>query len=190
MNFLNLPVFQYAFVVADVEAAMARWTRLFGAGPWYMNPHFKPAALGLNYRYRGSSEHPDLTYAFGYCGEAHIQLIQQFDEVPSIYREMYPRGQEGLHHVAYLAADVTAEKARLKAMGLTLATELWGANNVDVAYFDARAFIGCFIEVYKDDARARGSFLIQKRAHDKWDGKTEPQRPYPGPAESIEAVKA
>ena len=40
-----------------------------------------------------------------------IQFIQQHDNTPSIYRDMYALGQEGFHHVGLLVNDYEGEKA-------------------------------------------------------------------------------
>ena len=42
--------------------------------------------------YRGTDHEADVSYAFGYLGDTMIQFIQQHDDTPSIYRDMFAAG--------------------------------------------------------------------------------------------------
>ena len=54
----------------------------------------------------GTPQEADVSYAFGYVGDMMIQFIQQHDETPSIYRDMYKNGEEGYHHIGVLVSDL------------------------------------------------------------------------------------
>jgi len=115
--------------------------------------------------YRGTDDEADVSYAFGYLDDVMIQLIEQHDDTPSIYRDMYAPGQEGYHHVAYLVHDFETEYERLQAKGFEPACRLY-ADGVDAAYFDTRAVTGGFTEIHGDPPRILGSFAIWRRAHE------------------------
>ena len=65
-----------------------------------------------NLKYRGTSQESDVSYAFGYLGDTMIQFIEQHDETPSIYRDMYKKGEEGFHHIGILVSDFDEELER------------------------------------------------------------------------------
>ena len=96
------PIFQYAYFVNDVEEAAHKWHRLYGAGPFVLVPHHKTE----KFQYRGTKQEADVSYGFGYLGDNQIQFIQQHDETPSIYRDMYQKGEEGFHHAGCLVNDL------------------------------------------------------------------------------------
>ncbi|MEM7217947.1 MAG: VOC family protein [Pseudomonadota bacterium] len=152
--------FQIAYYVRDLEAAIDRWTTLFGAGPFVVAPHHKTD----RFSYRGTDAEADVSYAFGYLGEMMIQFIQQHDQTPSIYLDMYPEDGEGYHHHGVLVRDYEAEKQRLTSMGFELACELH-ADNVDACYVDTRAVSGGFTELHADPPHIIAAFAYWKRAH-------------------------
>lgn len=156
------PLFQQAYLVNDLEASIHHWHRLFGAGPFVIAPHHKTD----RFTYRGTRQEADVSYAFGYSGDMMIQFIQQHDETPSIYRDMYKRGEEGFHHVGILVHDWEAERQRLLDMGFDVACELY-ADNVNAAYFDTRKANGCFTEIHGDPPHILDSFRGWREAHRK-----------------------
>ncbi|MCP5180384.1 MAG: VOC family protein [Pseudomonadales bacterium] len=165
MALIRYPILQYAYVVNDIETACRHWTELVGAGPFFVSPHH----VSESHFHRGEPNRADLSYAFGQAGPAHIQLIQQHNDAPSVYRDLYPAGSQGFHHVAILPTDFDAEKARFEAAGFPAVTTLVSAARV--AYMDTRAAFGAFVEVYEDNAALRETFAFWKEVHDNWDGR-------------------
>ena len=170
-TFMQRPIFQYAWVVNDLDAAAHRWINAFGAGPFFTARHHKAEGY---YRYRGDPKECDLSYAFGYCGPVQIQLIQLHDDTPSIFHEMFPRSQEGFHHVAILGHDFAADRDHLLKQGLELANEMW--SGADVCYFDARKQFGMFVEIHGTSPAVLALFKGWREAHEGWDGVTAPVR--------------
>ena len=116
--------------------------------------------------YRDTDAEADVSYAFGYLGDMMIQFIQQHDETPFIYRDMYAAGQEGYHHHGILVQDYEGEKQRLLGMSsdFVLACELH-ADNVDACYIDTRSWNGGFTEVHADPQHILAAFAGWRRAH-------------------------
>lgn len=170
MSLLKHPIVQQAYVVADMDSACRQWTTLLGAGPFYVSRHHRSDCV----TYRGEPSEPDLSYGFGYAGTTQIQLIEQHDDTPSCYRDMYAKGEEGFHHVAILVPDFEAEKRRFEQCGHPAITELISAARV--AYMDTRSVLGCFVELYEDNPGVRESFRAWHAAHEAWDGSNEPLR--------------
>jgi len=156
----NLTIFQHAYFVIDLEEAAHAWQRLHGAGPFFVAEHHRCD----KFQYRGTTAEADVSYAFGYLGENQIQLIQQHDDTPSIYRDMYAPGEQGFHHVGCLVNDFAAARARLLEAGFTNACELW-ADEVNAAYFDTRSVNGGFTEIHGDPPHILAAFASWKRAH-------------------------
>lgn len=152
--------FQEAYLVNDVEEACEKWSQLYNAGPFVVVPHHKTDT----FTYRGTDQEADVSYAFGYLGEMMIQFIQQHDDTPSIYRDMYGPGEEGFHHVGILVNDYQGEKERLDGMGFALACELH-ADRVDACYYDTRSTNGGFTELHDDPPHILSSFAGWRRAH-------------------------
>ena len=154
------PIFQYAYFVNDVEAAAHEWHRVYGAGPFAVAAHHKTD----KFRYRGTDHEADVSYAFGYLGEHHIQFIQQHCDTPSIYRDMYADGEQGFHHVGCLVNDFAAARQRMLDLGFENACELW-ADDINAAYFDTRSVNGGFTEIHGDPTHILATFATWKRAH-------------------------
>ena len=159
MTLGTYPIFQQAYLVNDIEASIRHWNRLFGAGPFVVVPHHKTE----RFAYRGTDAEADVSYAFGYLGDMMIQFIQQHDDTPSIYRDMFAKGEEGFHHVGVLVHDWQTERQRLLDMGFDIACELW-ADNVNAAYFDTRSVNGGFTEIHGDPPHILGAFATWRRA--------------------------
>lgn len=160
----GLPIFQFAYVVDDLEAAAEQWARTVGAGPFFVTRHHRAD----RFEYRGTTAEADVSYAFGYSGTTQIQLIEQHDDLPSIYRDMYPTGG-GFHHVASLVADYGGARQRLLDHGHELACEL-DANDIHACYFDTRSTLSCFTELHSLTDRIVATFARWQAAHDAWDG--------------------
>ena len=172
MPLIRYPILQHAYFVTDLEASARQWIDVMGAGPFFITR----GHLGERHTYRGEPFDTPLHYAFGQSGPTHVQLIQQDDEAPSIYRDMFKPGEEGLHHVAVLVpeADLPAEIERFEAAGFPVASTLWSI--ADVAYLDCRDAIGCFVELHGGNPQIEAVFERFRVAHEEWDGETDPLR--------------
>lgn len=163
-------VVQQAYVVDDIEAAMGRWTDTLGVGPWFYNPDIQVTDT----RYRGAPTALRFAGAITYAGDTQLELIQQLDDSPSCYRDLYPRGREGHHHVAIFADDFDADVARYVAAGFPVAFS--GANrDMRFAYCDTSSVLGIMVEILEDVPSVRASFGAVRAAAASWDG-TDPIR--------------
>ncbi|HEY8406803.1 MAG TPA: methylmalonyl-CoA epimerase [Gaiellaceae bacterium] len=92
--------------VDDLEAAIVRWTALFGAT--------------LEHRERVDDQ--GVEAASLRIGESRIELLAALAADTPVGKFLSKRGP-GVHHVAFETADVGAELARLKADGVELIDE-------------------------------------------------------------------
>jgi catechol 2,3-dioxygenase-like lactoylglutathione lyase family enzyme len=161
------PVRQNGYVVRDIEKALHHWTTVLGVGPFF---YFERAPI-TEFTYRGQSSPIDVSIALGNSGDLQIELIQQRNDAPSMYRDFLAAGREGLQHVAYWTNDFEADLARCLAAGFTVGQQgVAGGANGRFAYFDTETHPGTVVEL-SDSSGAKGAFFkhIAELARG-WDG--------------------
>ena len=154
---------QIAYVVADLDAAIAQWVAVVGAGPFFRID----GARVEDVRYRGAPAGADLSLALGNSGGVQIELIMPRDGAPSIYREL----THGVHHLAVLARDFEGESRRLETLGHPLAWALTLPGVCRVHYHDTLASFGHFIELWESTEAMRGVLEMVEAAARDWDGR-------------------
>ncbi len=138
----NQAITQMGYVVVDLEAAMARWTDTLGVGPFSTIRN----VVVDNGLYRGSPTNVDISVALAASGGIEIELIEQHNDVASCYRDLFPPGAEGLHHVAVHPSDYDAEVARYEALGCPQA---FGGvyQGTRFVYMDTSSSLGVMVEL-------------------------------------------
>ena len=97
---------QMCWVVTDIHAAIATWTRSTGVGPFFFfeNVTFEDG------RYRGKpAQMADHKAAIAQAGDIQIELVCQTDDTPSIWRDVVPKGKASFHHAALLLRRLRRE---------------------------------------------------------------------------------
>jgi len=167
MNRIRLgPVVQVCWYVNDIESAMRRWIDEQGVGPFYIHRHM---AL-QNVVYRGQPSEVDFDLAIAHSGGIQIELIQQHDDRPSVFRELFPGPAEGFHHICYIVDDLQEAIAHFERLNqpLCLSARL---GPIDFAYSDTRAGIGCLTELVSRRPEVEAIFKMVADAAIDWDGK-------------------
>jgi hypothetical protein len=167
------PIRQNGYVVRDIERALHHWTTVLGVGPFF---YFERAPI-TEFSYRGASSPLEVSIALGNSGDLQIELIQQRNEAPSMYRDFLTAGREGLQHVAYWTNDFEIELQRCVDTGLTIGQQgVAGGSNGRFVYFDTEAHPGTVVEL-SDSSGAKGTFFehIATLAKD-WDGRDPVRR--------------
>lgn len=163
---------QNGYVVRDIEAAMEHWVSVMGVGPWF---YFDRVKIDW-FRHRGAPGDPELSIALANSGDLQIELIQQRNDAPTLYKEFLDSGREGLQHVAYWSKDYQGLYDRALSLGYKMGHEgQIGGEQGRFAYFDTQAHPGTVIEI-SDISGAKGSFfeMVRQMSLD-WDG-TDPVR--------------
>jgi len=160
-------VIQQAYVVEDVDAAMAAYSAHLGVGPWFVRGPFVPPAGRL----RGALNQPSLTLARAYAGHAMVELIAQHDDGPSVYHEDpdAPR-RYGFHHWAVMVADFDATLERYAQAGFPEAYADTLPSGSRIVYVDATATLGGMIEVIEHSPAQERVYTAMFRAAVDWDG--------------------
>ena len=163
---------QNGYVVKDIETAMKHWTEVLGVGPFF---YFQEVPV-VNFRYRGQPTSPQLSIALANSGDVQIELIQQRNEAPSLYRDFLSAGHEGLQHLAYWTETFSDDFDRLRQLGFEVghSGEIGGPDGRFI-YFATEGHPGTVIEL-SEVSGPKGAFFrhIAKLAQG-WDG-SEPIR--------------
>jgi hypothetical protein len=133
--------FQLGFFVDDLIAAAERWSRVFGVGPFVVLPR-----IATECTYRGETSTPDVQVAVAQAGPVQIELVQQFCDTPSIYRELFPEAGNGLHQLCALTTCYDAKLEQYTALGYGVTGEI-AARGHRVAYVDTVTDFGFYTEV-------------------------------------------
>jgi hypothetical protein len=127
------PVRQNGYVVRDIRAAMDHWVNVLGVGPWFYVDRVKTDW----FHYRGHTSDMAMSAALANCGDLQIELIQQRNDAPSLYKDFLDAGHEGLQHIAYWSNDYQALYDSLIARGYAVGHEgSIGGEQGRFAYFD------------------------------------------------------
>jgi catechol 2,3-dioxygenase-like lactoylglutathione lyase family enzyme len=156
---------QLAYVVRDLDAALHYWTSVLEVGPFFLFEHCPLQ----DQRYRGQPSNVDVSLALGNSGDLQIELIQQHNDAPSVYREFLDAGRVGVMPVDYAAAC-----AAYRARGVEAAFECT-VGGAPLTYFDTVASIGHYTELWDNSAVFKDLFLMVEDAAKGWDGR-EPVR--------------
>jgi Glyoxalase/Bleomycin resistance protein/Dioxygenase superfamily len=167
---LDGPIQQIGYVVRDLDGAMQSWCAL-GVGPWFTMRNLQPKDC----RYRGEPCEPTISIAFANSGAMQIELIQQNDDTPSIYREFLDAQHEGFHQLAWWVTDFDALMHRAAAARWPV---VWSGDAGDVrfVYFELEALISTVVEVMELNDLSRGLAELVAGAAAAWDKTTDPVR--------------
>ncbi len=165
------PVRQNGYVVRDIEAALTHWAEVLGVGPWF---YFERAPIE-DFRYRGEPSDLEVSIALANSGDLQIELIQQRNGAPSMYRDFLGAGREGLQHVAAWTEDFDADLERCEKAGYRVGQSGRVGEGGRFVYFETETHPGTVIEL-SEISGAKGRFFqhIADCARD-WDG-SEPVR--------------
>ena len=168
----NRAIFQNAWVVDDLFAAIKKWVDFYGVGPFYASEHLKLDGL----RYRGTPFEIDMSGALAQAGDVQIELIQQHNDGPSVYRDQFAPGESGFHHVCYFSEDFEADRTLFEANGYAVAMDGDTQEGTpQFGYFDTRADFGIFTELVAPTEGFLARCQMLKDVAKDWDG-TDPIR--------------
>lgn len=121
--------------VKNLTESNALFAALLGA------PHYKTETV----------ETEGVTTSFFEVGPNKIELLEATRPDSPIAKFIEKKG-EGIHHIAFLVADIEAEMARLQNEGFTLLNEIpkLGADNKRVAFLHPKSTNGVLIELCEE----------------------------------------
>ncbi len=157
---------QNGYVVRDIDAALAHWTEKLGVGPFF---YFERVPI-VNFRYRGTPSPLEASIALANSGALQVELIQQRNDAPSMYRDFLAARNEGLQHVAYWTRAFDDDLSRLTNDGFVVGQSGEIGTGGRFVYFDTEAHPGTVIEL-SEVSGAKGRFFEHiAEAALSWDG--------------------
>ncbi len=158
-------VFQLAYLPRDFGAALRFWTESMGAGPFFRRSRLSFPSM----RYRGAPSGAVFSVAIGYWGDTQIELIEQHNDAPSVYRDFLDAGGEGLHHVCIAVDDIDAARDACRTAGMAIEQEIdWPGGGA--IYVDTGGGQGTMVEMITYAPGMRERFERMRAAHRDWDG--------------------
>ena len=177
MSTLFGPITQVAYVVKDLEATMHDMVKQ-GIGPFFYTEN----RVLDDFRYRGTDSKVEMACALGNSGSMQIELIQQLNDAPSMFKDFIDAGHEGVQHVAYWTDDYQALLDHALSIGYVVGQEgIFGAPEpyqpAPFCYFEPPV-PGPAIELADTSGMLGPFFTMIRDAAQGWDG-SDPIRPMP-----------
>jgi hypothetical protein len=160
-------IIQMAYVVADLRAAIEHWTTTLRVGPWFVLEHF----TGQDPVYRGQRSGADVSLAMSFAGHMNIELIQENNDAPSVYREQIERRGYGFHHWGRATWNFDASVAQYERAGYALAFCAAVPSGGRVGYMDTTGVLPGYTELIELGGAFEEVFGRFYRATQDWDGK-------------------
>ena len=157
---------QVCWLVPDLEAAIDTWATTAGVGPffWFDGVPFEGG------RHRGvPAEFPASTAAIAYSGDVQIELVCQEDDAPGVFRDVFPLGEHGLHHLARICDDYEAERDAFVAQGHEVAFE-GSVGGSRTCWVDTTTTLGFMVELLEPSDARDAWFAHMRKAAARWDG--------------------
>lgn len=160
-------MFQNAWVVDDLDAAMQKWVREMGVGPFFVAEHGRTFK---EIRYRGEPSELAMKVALAQAGPVQIELIQPTTDKPCAYRDSVPYGSgAGFHHMCAWTSDIEADNEYFEQLGYPTAN-IGNTGNAWFAYYDTRPLMGCMLEVVERKPEIEAVFGRIAEVCATWDG--------------------
>ena len=157
---------QNGYVVRDIRAAMQHWINVIGVGPWFYTENFP----FHDFEFRGQRSDPHVSIALANSGSLQVELIQQTNDEPSMFKDFIDRGHEGLQHVAYWPKDIDALVDPLLAQGYVVGQTAQVGQLGRFVYLETEAHPGSVIEVSHLTPARQAAFDKVREASEGWDG--------------------
>ena len=151
---------------------MKHWTEVLGVGPFF---YFERVPI-RDFRYHGEPSPLEASIALANSGDLQIELIQQRNDAPSMYRDFLATTGEGLQHVAYWTGNFDTALAERLAAGYEVGQSGEVGENGRFVYFDTETHPGTVVELSEVSGSKGRFFEHVARCAAEWDGREPIQR--------------
>lgn len=162
---------QLGYVVRDVHAAMRHWIEVLGVGPWF----YTERAPFTDFQYKGRASLVEASIAQANTGTVQVELIQQRNEAPSLYRDFLDAGHEGLQHIGYGTRNFEADLKRIIQANYAVGQSGTVAGSQPFVYLLTEVHPGTVVELLDMSGEREQRFARIAEAARRWDG-TSPIR--------------
>ena len=156
--------FQIAWVVDDLFEACRKWTAAYGVGPFLVLPKRKSTVT-----YRGKVTELEMQLAVSQSGPIQLELIQQTSETESVYRDIFPQGSGGVHHLCTITEDFERTKRHYESLGYPSIAQI-GSPTLRVEYFDTYKDFGHITELVEYSEAMMAAHRRNAETCRNWDG--------------------
>lgn len=160
------PIRQNGYVVRDIHAAMKHWIEVIGVGPWFYNERFP----FHDFEYKGEPSDPHVSIALANSGPLQVELIQQTNDAPSMFKAFIDAGNEGLQHVAYWPEDIDALVDPLLTQGYAIGQTAQVGQLGRFVYLETETHPGTVVEISHLTSTRKAAFEKVRAASEGWDG--------------------
>lgn len=165
---------QAGYVVHDIHKEMRHWSETLGIGPWF----YADRVPVKNFMYKGQPSPIEVSVALANSGPLQIELIQQRNDAPSMYKAFLDAGRTGLQHLAYWTETFDEDVARHVAHGLKVGMSGEVGERGRYVYYETETHPGTVIELSEVAGPKGKLFKLIREASTGWDGK-DPVRLFP-----------
>lgn len=161
---------QIGYIVKDIEQAMDHWSRVLGVGPWFYREDATPSVFTY---YGKDSTPPRISIAVANSDTMQLELIQQHDDAPSLYRDsLKAAGGDCMQHVAFWTEDhFDAMRAQLIEAGYVEGHAGQMGQRGRFTYLIHKDLPSCVIEISETRGGKGEYFKKVAEAAQAWDGK-------------------
>jgi methylmalonyl-CoA/ethylmalonyl-CoA epimerase len=157
-------IFQFSFVVEDLDAAILHWSEKLNVGPFFVVEHI----VYKTCFFRNEASNIDMSVAIAYSGENQIELVQQHNDKPSVFTEFLNIRGEGLQHVGALTTDLALDLKHYANIGVQPIQRGEADNGTTFAYLDTDQMPGTMLELFEVPTKVLSAFEYMKRAANQW----------------------
>ncbi|EFC84548.1 VOC family protein [Parafrankia sp. EUN1f] len=162
----NRSFMQVCWVVPDLHAAIDAWVGSAGVGPFFW---FDGVAFADGHHRGEPAAFPAVRAAIAYAGDLQVELVCQDNDDPGVFRDVFRRGEGGVHHLAITCTDYEAERDAYLAAGAVLAFEgVTGTSRT--CWIDTSPTLGFMIELLEPSETREAWFSTMRAAARTWDG--------------------
>jgi hypothetical protein len=165
---------QIGYVVKDIEKSMIQWVKM-GVGPWF----YAQEVPVDDFCYKNVPSDIQMSVALANSGFMQIELIQQRNNAPSLYRDFIQTMGEGMHHVAYWTNRFDEQRDLFLANGYSIGHSGSIGANGRLVYFLNDALPGTIIELSEMSGFKGDYFKAIDEAAMNWDGSDPIRRQNP-----------
>ena len=165
---------QVCWVVPDIERSIHHWAETLGIGPWFLMSNLRPG----DFEYGGAPSNVEISIAIAYSGKLQLELIQQHNDAPSMYKDAIDAGRTpGQHHLGFFRRDYDERLAQAVQAGYRVGhSGTLGDGTIRFAYLATEREPGMIAELVELTDPAEASFVSMHRAALDWDGTNPVQR--------------
>lgn len=161
-------IIQLGFVAHDIHEMMNELTDKLNVGPWFL----RERGTFKRQLYCGEPTQMSLAVAMGYVAGAEMQyeIIQQLDDLPSIYSEVRKSVPGGFHHFGIATSDFDRSVKAYRDRGFKAVYEADVPGGVRVCFFDTRASLPGMVEFIEFSTDLNDMFESYRAASVNWQG--------------------